>query len=204
MSEEKSYRHKPEKPSHPKVESKLHAKRNAGGRPSTDKQQLALEIEIGIYEVDKIFEGQGDKLSDSFVIDSLNSFTKLIKEKTYALYAEKLKEGSDDESDLLHINMVNRVSAAIEELELEVSDSELIEIVKHVLANVKKARSQKSSRVYLDPLAKRLKEIGFKSDFLTETDIDGDTISLNDIDNLDDLTLDEDDELDLDGLRPKF
>ena len=178
-----------------------HSKEN---RKAIDKQQLSFEIEIGIYEVDKIFEGQGDKLNDTYVIDSLNSFAKLIKENTYELYAERLKEGSDDESDMMHINIVNRLSSAIEELELQVSDNDLIEIVKHILSQVKKAKSTKSPRAYLDPLAKRLKEIGFKSDFLTEADVDGETISLEDIDNIDELGLDEDDEFDLDDFRPKY
>ena len=169
-----------------------------------DKRQLGFEIEVGIYEVDKIFEGQGDKLKDDYVIDSLTSFVKVIKDNTFALYAEKLKEGSDDESDMMHINIVNRVSAACEELELQVSDGELIDLVKQVLAQVKKASSPKSTRAYLDPLTKRLKEMGFKSEFLTETDVDGETIRLEDIENIDDLGLDEDDDLDLDTFRPKY
>lgn len=172
-------------------------------RKAIDKQQLSFEIEVAIYEVDKIFEGQGDRLNDSYVIDSLTSFARVIKEETFALYSDKLKEGSDDESDLLHINIVNRLSSAIEELELQLADIELIEIVKQVLAEAKKAKSAKSTRSYLDPLTKRLKEMGVKSNFLTETDIDGQTISLDDIDNLDDLSLD-DDEMDLDDFRPKY
>ncbi len=177
--------------------------RSKADHKAIDKRQLSFEIEVAIYEVDKIFEGQGDKLSDSYVIDSLNSFAKVIKDETFALYADKLKEGSDDESDLLHINMVNRLNAAIEELELELTDVELIEIVKQVLAEAKKAKSPKSPRAFLNPLTKRLKEMGVKSDFLTETDVEGETISLEDIDNLDDLSLD-DDELDLDDFRPKY
>ena len=169
-----------------------------------DKRQLSFEIEVGIYEVDKIFEGQGDKLKDSYVIDSLTSFVKVIKDNTFDVYAEKLKEGSDDESDMMHINIVNRIAAAVEELELQVSDGELIEIVKQVLAQVKKAVSAKSPRAYLDPLAKRLKELGFKSDFLTDTDVDGETVRLEDIENLDDLGLDEDDDLDADNFRPRY
>jgi len=171
-------------------------------RKGVDKNQLTTEIEIGIYEVDKIFEGQGDKLSDAYVFDSLASLAKLIKESTYEFYAEKLKEGSDEESDMMHINIVNRLSTAAEELELHLSDSDIIELVKHVLGQVKKARTPKSPRAYLDPLANRLKEMGFKSEFLTETDVDGEMISLDDIDNLDNLNLDEDDELDLDDFRP--
>ena len=62
-----------------------------------DTQLIISEIEVGIYEVDKIFEGQGDKLSDQYVMDSLNSFLKLIKEMTYESYAERLRDGSDDE-----------------------------------------------------------------------------------------------------------
>ena len=169
-----------------------------------ERQQLTFEIEIGIYEVDKIFEGQGDKLNDSYVFDSLNGFAKLIKNETYALYSDKLKEGSDDESDMLHINIVNRLNAVIEEMEIQITDLELIDLVKQVLTNVKKAKSSKSPRSYLDPLAKRLKEMGFKSDFLTETDVDGNTISLDDIDNLDDLGFDDDDESDLGSFRPKY
>ncbi len=168
------------------------------------KQQLAFEIEVGIYEVDKIFEGQGDRLKDAYVIDSLTSFVKVIKENTFDAYATMLKEGSDDESDMMHINIVNRLSSAMEELELQTSDSELLEIVKQVLAQVKKASSPKSARAYLDPLAKRLKEIGFKSDFLTDTDVDGETIRLEDIENPDDLSLDDDDDFDLDNFRPRY
>ena len=168
-----------------------------------DKQQLYFEIEVGIYEVDKIFEGQGDKLNDGYVVDSLTSFMKVIKEVTYALYADELKEGSDDESDMMHINIINRLSTAIDELELQVSDNDLIEIAKQVLAQVKKAKSAKSPRAYLDLLAKRVKEMGFKSEFLTETDVEDETISLEDIDNIDELGLDEDDELDLGDFRPK-
>jgi len=179
------------------------ASRSKAEHKSIDKQQLSFEIEIAIYEVDKIFEGQGDKLSDSYVIDSLTSFAKVIKEETFVHYTNKLKEGSDDESDLLHINMVNRLNAAIEELALQLTDIELIEIVKQLLAEAKKAKSTKSTRAYLDPLAKRLKDMGVKSDFLTERDVDGETISLEDIDNLDDLNLD-DDELDLDDFKPKY
>ncbi|MCL5035255.1 MAG: hypothetical protein M1395_09165 [Bacteroidetes bacterium] len=166
-----------------------------------DTQLIISEIEVGIYEVDKIFEGQGDKLSDQYVMDSLNSFLKLIKEMTYESYAERLRDGSDDESDMMHINVVNRLSSTMEELDLHVTDAELSEAVKVVLVQVKKAKSPRSSRAYLDPLAKRLKEMGFKSDFLTESDVDGETIRLEDIENLEDLSLDEDD-LDLDDFRP--
>ena len=84
--------------------------RSKADHKSICKRQLAFEVEVAIYEVDKIFEGQGDKLSDSYVTDSLTSFAKVIKDETFALYADRLKEGSDDESDLLHINMVNRLS----------------------------------------------------------------------------------------------
>lgn len=169
-------------------------------RKSADAQLLVSEIEVGIYEVDKIFEGQGDKLGDQYVLDSLNSFVKLIKEFTYESYADRLREGSDDESDMMHINIVNRLGSTIEELDMQVTDSEVTEAVKQVLARVKKSKSPKHSRAYLDPLAKRLKEMGFKSDFLTETDVDGETIRLEDIDNLEDLNLDDDD-LDLDDFR---
>jgi len=178
--------------------------RSKADHKSIDRQQLSFEVEVAIYEVDKIFEGQGDKLNDSYIFDSLNSFARVIKDETYALYADKLKEGSDDESDLLHINMVNRLNSAIEELELRITDLELIEVVKQVLANVKKMKSSKSDRAYLDPLAKRLKEMGIKSDFLTESDVESGTISLEDIDNLDDLGLGEDDDPDLDDFRPKY
>jgi len=193
QSEDKESRRAPEKQSRGKLNQR-----------AVDMQQLAFEVEVGIYEVDKIFEGQGDKLGDQYVMDSLNSFMKLIKESTYEVYAEELKEGSDDESDMMHINIVNRVSSAIEELELEVDDDELIDVLKQVCALVKKAKSPKSPRAYLDPLAKRLKEMGFKSDFLTESDVDGDTIRLEDIENIDDLGLDEEDDLDLDDFRPKY
>jgi hypothetical protein len=177
--------------------------RSKSEHKTLDKQQLAFEIEVAIYEVDKIFEGQGDKLNDAYAIDSLTTFAKVIKDETFALYADKLKEGSDDESDLLHINMVNRLNSAIEDLELQVTDLELIEIAKQVLSGMKKVRSQKSPRAYLDPLAKRIKELGVKSDFLTENDVENGAISLDDIENLDDLTLDEDDEIDLDDFRPR-
>ncbi|HEY9166513.1 MAG TPA: hypothetical protein VIS48_10165 [Candidatus Kryptonia bacterium] len=190
-------KHSEEKHSHPTREQ--HEKSSHKG---IDKRQLATEIEFGIFEVDKIFEGQGDKLSDAYVVDSLTSLARLIKESTYELYAEKLKEGSDDESDMMHINVVNRLSSVIEELELQVSDVEIIDMVKHVLGQVKKCKSSKSPRAYLDPLANRLKEMGFKSEFLTETDVDGQMIRLDDIDNLDNLNLDEDDDLDIDDLRP--
>ena len=102
---------------------------------------------------------------------------------------------------MMHINVVNRLSSTMEELDLHVTDAELSEAVKVVLVQVKKAKSPRSSRAYLDPLAKRLKEMGFKSDFLTESDVDGETIRLEDIENLEDLSLDEDD-LDLDDFRP--
>lgn len=178
--------------------------REKGSQKGFDKQQLAFEIEVGIYEVDKIFEGQGDKLKDAYVIDSLTSFVKVIKDDTFGAYAETLKEGSDEESDMMHINIVNRIASAAEELEIEIPDAELIETVKHILAQVKKAAASKSPRAYLDPLAKRLREMGFKSDFLTDTDVDGETIRLEDIENLDDLGLDEDDDLDPDNFRPGY
>jgi hypothetical protein len=187
-------------------DSHRHPQRIPRSKPNhkaLDKQQLAFEIEIAIYEVDKIFEGQGDKLNDAYAVDSLNSFLKVIKDETFALYADELKEGSDDESDLLHINMVNRLSSAIEDLELEVTDLELADIVRQVLSDVKKAKSPKSPRAYLDPLAKRIKEMGVKSDFLTENDVENEAIRLDDIENPDDLTLDEDDELDLGDFRPR-
>jgi len=168
-----------------------------------DRQQLAFEIEVGICEVDKIFEGQGDKLSDAFVIESLDSLARLINETTYENYADKLKEGSDDESDMLHINIVNRLGSIIEELEMHVTDGEIIDVMNQILSQIKKIKSEKFPRAYLDPLAKRLKEMGFKSEFLTETCIDDETIRLEDIDNLDDLSLDDDD-LDLDDLQPKY
>jgi len=175
----------------------------SGNHATLDKEQLAFEIEVGICEVDKIFEGQGDKLSDAFVIESLEGLARLIKEATYERYANKLKEGSDDESDMLHINIVNRLGSIIEELEMQVTDGEIISVIHQILTRIKKLKSEKSPRAYLDPLAKRLKDMGFKSEFLTETSIGDETIRLEDIDNLDDLSLDDDD-LDLDDLRPKY
>ncbi len=177
--------------------------RVTGSRKETDKQ-LAFEIEIGIYEVDKIFEGQGDKLKDSFVVESLTSFVKVIKDNTFGGYSETLREGSDEESDMMHINIVNRINSAVEELDLEITDAEVIETVKQVLARVKKACSAKSPRAYLDPLARRLKEMGFRSEFLTDADMDGDTIRLEDLENLDDLNLDDDDDLDLNDFRTGY
>jgi hypothetical protein len=176
-----------------------------------DKKKFVFEIEVGICEVDKIFEGQGDKLSDIFVCESLESLTKLIKENTFENYAATLKEGSDDESDMLHINIVNRLSSLIEELELQVTDGQIIDALRHVLMQVRsgmsrsagRVKSEKSSRAYLDPLAKRLREMGLKTDFLAEADLDDRVIHLEDIDNLDDLSFDDDD-LDLDDLRPKY
>ncbi len=192
-----------DEPEHQSVHSSYGRTQGKQSHSAIDKQQLAFEIEIGICEVDKIFEGQGDKLSDAFIIESLDSLVKLIKETAYENYADKLKEGSDNESDMLHINIVNRLSSIIEELELQVTDDEIIEAMKQVLSQIKKVRSAKLPRAYLDPLAKRLKEMGLKSDFLAETDLDNETIRLEDIDNLDDLSLDDDD-LDLDDLRPKY
>ena len=152
-----------------------------------------------------IFEAvHGDRLNDTYVIESLTTFVKVIKENTFGGYAETLKEGSDEESDMMHINIVNRISSAAEELEIEFSDAEVIETVKNILAQVKKASSPKSPRAYLDPLSKRLKEMGFKSDFITDSDIDGETIRLDDIENLDDLNLNDDDDLDLDNFRPGY
>ncbi len=174
-----------------------------GGHKEVDKQ-LAFEIEIAIYEVDKIFEGQGDKLKDSYVVDSLASFVKVIKDNTFGGYSETLREGSDEESDMMHINIVNRINSAVEELDLNMSDGELIETVKKILAHVKKACSTKSPRAYLDPLAKRLKEMGFRSEFLTDADMDGETIRLEDIENLEDLSLDDDDDFDLNDFRPGY
>jgi hypothetical protein len=192
-----------DEPEHQSVHSSYGRTQGKQSHSVIDKQQLAFEIEIGICEVDKIFEGQGDKLSDAFIIESLDSLVKLIKETTYENYADKLKDGLDNESDMLHINTVNRLSAIIEELELQVTDDEIIEAMKQVLSQIKKVRSAKLPRAYLDPLAKRLKEIGLKSDFLAETDLDNETIRLEDVDNLDDLSLDDDD-LDLDDIRPKY
>jgi hypothetical protein len=176
-------------------------RRKKEGGQVTDKKQLVLEIEVGICEVDKIFEGQGDKLSDSFVCESLQSLTKLIKENSFEHYAAKLKDGSDDESDMLHINIVNRLSSLIEELEAPISDMQIVEAIKHVLTQVKaaspvsggKGKHEKPSRAYLDPLAKRLKEMGLKSEFLTEPELEDNTIHLEDIDNLDDLNIDDED-----------
>ncbi len=174
-----------------------------GDHAAIDKQQLAFEIEVGICEVDKIFEGQGDKLSDAFVIESLDSLVKLIKETSYEDYAGRLKEGSDNESDMLHINIVNRLSSTIEELELQVTDDEIIDLMKQILSRIRKCKAEKSPRAYLQPLSKRLKEMGLKSDFLAETGLDDETIRLEDIENLDDLGTDDDD-LDLDNFRPRY
>jgi len=200
----------PDRPSYKEVTSKKDHKERprqqrfqSGNHAAQDKEQLAFEIEVGICEVDKIFEGQGDKLSDAFVIESLDGLARLIKETTYEKYADKLKGGSDDESDMLHINIVNRLGSIIEELEMHVTDGEIVSVIHQILSRVKKLKSEKSLRAYLDPLAKRLKEMGFKSEFLTETSIDDQTIRLEDIDNLDDLSLDDDD-LDLDDLRPRY
>lgn len=202
MKQEKKHPQKKLREKNSRQPRKKHT-RVAGSHKEVDKQ-LAFEIEIGVYEVDKIFEGQGDKLKDSYVVDSLTSFVKVIKDYTFGGYSETLREGSDEESDMMHINIVNRVNSAVEELELEISDAELIDTVKQVLARVKKACTAKSPRAYLDPLAKRLKEMGFRSEFLTDADIDGDTIRLEDLENLDDLSIDDDDDFDLDNFRTGY
>lgn len=172
------------------------------GRSFVDPNQINLEIEIAIFEVDKIFEGQGDKLDDGYVTESLASFIKLVEQNSFGLLAEDLHEGLDDESDMLHINVVNRVGSLYEEVGAQIEDSVIIEALKKLLSQVKKYKSRKNPRAYLDALTKRMKEMGYKSDFYTDSDINNSMISLDEIDNIDDITS-EDDEFDFDDFRPE-
>jgi len=171
-------------------------------KSSVDPNQINLEIEIAIFEVDKIFEGQGDKLDDGYVTESLASFIKLVKENSFGLLAEDLHEGVDDESDMLHINLVNRISSLCEEVDAKIDDLSIVEALEKLLSQVKKYKSTKNPRSYLDSLTKKMKEMGYKSEFYTESDINDSTLSLDEIDNIDDLTSD-DDEFDFDDFRPE-
>ncbi|MGC8652384.1 MAG: hypothetical protein ACP5US_00120 [Candidatus Kryptoniota bacterium] len=171
-------------------------------KSSVDANRINLEIEIAIFEVDKIFEGQGDKLDDGYITESLASFIKLVEENSFVLLAEDLHEGVDDESDMLHINLVNRINSLYEELDAEIDDSFIVEALKRLLSKVKKYKSAKNSRAYLDALTKKMKEMGYKSEFYTESDTNDNTLSLDEIDDIDDLTSD-DDEFDLDDFRPE-
>jgi len=127
-------------------------------------------IEYAIYEVDKIFENQGDKLTDDYLVSSLKELTHLIKAKSFETLFQEMRDELVEDSDIIHWNIISRVGEHIEENELNYSDRDIVNAIEELVDTIKIQMSKHDPRAYLSFLSEIMR--GVKIEGSKRSDID--------------------------------
>ncbi len=132
-----------------------------GKKKSTGKKQHKLKeldeksieilpvIEYAIYEIDKIFENQGDRLTDAYLVSSLKELTHQIKGKSFKTLYQEMRDELTEDSDVIHLNIVSRIGEHIEENELNYSDKEILNALEGLIDTIELQMSKEDPRSYL-------------------------------------------------------
>lgn len=136
-----------------------------GRKKSTEKKQRKFKeldeksieilpvIEYAIYEVDKIFQNQGDRLTDSYLVSSLKELTHQIKSKSFETLYQEMRDELIEDPDVIHWNIVSRIGEHIETNELNYSDKEILNALEELIDTIKLQMSKEDPRAYLSFLS---------------------------------------------------
>jgi hypothetical protein len=132
-------------------------------------------IEYAIYEVDKIFQNQGDRLTDAYLVSSLKELISEIKAKSFEKLLEEVRGEMTEDSDVIHWNIVSRLGDHIESADLNYSDKDIVNAIDGLIDTIKIQMSKEDPRAYLSFLSEIMRgsddfERGVQRDI--DTDID--------------------------------
>jgi hypothetical protein len=139
-------------------------------------------IELAIYEVDKIFENQGDLLTDKYVIDSLEELVKMIRMEKLERLLREMREEMMDDSDIIHWNILSRIDENLQIREEGYLDEDLVEAINNLIETIKLQISDDNPRAYLSFLSDVMRGIDISrigrsrrpGDEIDESDFDED------------------------------
>ncbi|MCS7230381.1 MAG: hypothetical protein RMJ81_09295 [Candidatus Kryptonium sp.] len=129
-------------------------------------------IEYAIYEVDKIFQNQGDRLTDEYLVSSLKELTHLIKAKSFETLLEEMREELTEDSDIIHWNIISRIGEYIEENELNYSGRDIVSALDELINTIKIQMSKQDPRAYLSFLAEIMRGVEIKGARRSDRDMD--------------------------------
>ena len=110
-------------------------------------------IEYAIYEVDKIFQNQGDRLTDAYLVSSLKELVSEIKSKSFKRLLEEVRGETIEDPDIIHWNIVSRLGDHIESGDLNYSDKDIVNAIGGLIDTIKIQMSKENPRAYLSFLS---------------------------------------------------
>lgn len=128
-------------------------------------------IEYAIYEVDKIFENQGDKLTDTYLVSSLKELANLIKAKSFETLLQEMRNELVEDSDVIHWNIISKIGEHIEENELNYSDKDIMNAIEELVDTIKIQMSKHDPRAYLSFLSEIMRGVKIEGSRRSDTDI---------------------------------
>lgn len=120
-------------------------------------------IEYAIYEVDKIFENQGDKLTDSYLVSSLKDLVHVIKSKSFETLLQEVRDELTEDADVIHWNIVSKIGEHIEENDLNYSSKDIINAIEGLIETIKLQMSKENPRAYLSFLSEIMRGMNMKT-----------------------------------------
>lgn len=116
-------------------------------------------IEYAIYEVDKIFENQGDTLTDTYLISSLKDLAQAIKAKSFETLLQEVRDDLIEDPDIIHWNIISRIGEHIEEKELDYSSKDILNAIEELIDTIKLQMSKENPRAYLSFLSEIMRGV---------------------------------------------
>ncbi len=162
-----------------KSAKKSSGKKSKKGSKIKQLNEKAIEIlpviEYAIYEVDKIFQNQGDRLTDAYLVSSLKNLISEIKAKSFGRLLEEVRSEMTEDSDIIHWNIVSRLGDHIESADLKYSDKDIISAVDSLINTIKIQISKEDPRSYLSFLSEIMRgsddfERGVQRDISSDID----------------------------------
>lgn len=133
--------------------------------------EILPAIEYAIYEVDKIFEDQGDKLTDKYLVSSLKELIRIIKAKSFEAVFKEMKNELIEDSDVIHLNIISRIGEHIEENALDYSDKDIISAIEQLIDTIKIQMSKQNPRAYLSFLSEIMSDVKIEGAKRSDIDI---------------------------------
>ncbi len=139
--------------------------KNTGGKARKPKEldeksiEILPVIEYAIYEVDKIFENQGDRLTDDYLVSSLKDLAQAIKVKSFETLLQEVRDELIEDPDIIHWNIISRIGEHIEENELNYSNKDILNAIEGLIDTIKLQMSSQDPRAYLSFLSEIMRGV---------------------------------------------
>ncbi|CUU06662.1 hypothetical protein JGI1_01584 [Candidatus Thermokryptus mobilis] len=162
-----------------KSAKKSSGKKGKKGKRIKQLNEKSIEIlpviEYAIYEVDKIFQNQGDRLTDAYLVSSLKGLVNEIKSKSFKRLLEEVRGEMIEDPDIIHWDIVSRLGDHIESGDLNYSDKDIIKAIDGLIDTIKIQMSKENPRAYLSFLSEIMRgaddfDKGMRSDIEPEID----------------------------------